>query len=119
MAYLSRGAGVFAIDLRAAEEGLDFNVPEEKYISSDYGYINALAFHPTEKVLYAIGQQGNGIQYLVKFLAIGTSEEINVGLLWMTTQIQAGEIDSYQQYWIAYNEGRNWMLIDLDASSPT
>lgn len=83
---------MYAIDLRQTEAGVDFNTPEEKYIASTFGYINTLAFHPTEKVLYAIGQIGSGNHYLVIVLANGISEDFDVGLLWTTSRFLLAQV---------------------------
>ncbi|KAJ0119553.1 hypothetical protein J7T55_013756 [Diaporthe amygdali] len=86
--------------------------------------VNALAYHPQENYLYAIAQRNSAYGYIVRIGAGGTYETVPNGIIEQTgfnppVSINVGEMDLNYNYWLAQNNGKSWVQVDLNSSSST
>lgn len=82
--------------------------------------INAIGYHPVHNYIYGISYTVSP-QAIVRIGAGGATEAVGPNaIIPVTTTTQPlliGDIDTNQQYWLAYAGGANWVQVDMNVAS--
>lgn len=84
--------------------------------------INAVGYHTVHDYIYGISYSVSP-QAIVRIGAGGAVENVGpnavIPVTTTTQPLLIGDIDTDQQYWLAYAGGANWVQVDMDLTSAT
>lgn len=115
--YLIQSKALYQVDIVSGDQTL-----VQDPVGDGDRNVNAIAYHPTENIIYGVIQTSSGTANLIKISANGESEilgEVPRSVGSTRYNLNVGEITDALQYWFGA-AGRVWFQMDLsEPGSPT